>query len=172
MPELPAVTQPTETQRTPVSIYEIQHWIKFPGQTNFIRVTETTKADPEREAKSYEPTYIDRKTQPKYNLGKTDTFSFEVDAMGPGGIQKILASYEDVLDVPVEYVRTCGYDFKAGKACEKTALVAKHAKATLNVSPFSGSDIAPIKIPFKVAITDEYEYGTFNYDTAAFTKAA
>ena len=73
---------------------------------------------------------------------------------------------------PVEYVRTCGYDFKAGKACEKTALVAKHAKATLNVSPFSGSDIAPIKIAFKVAITDEYEYGTFNYDTAAFTKAA
>ena len=159
MPESPAVVQPTETQRTPVSIYEIQHWIKFPGQTNFIRVTETTKADPEREAKSYEPTYIDRKTQPKYNLGKTDTFSFE-------------ASYEDVLDVPVEYVRTCGYDFKAGKACEKTALVAKHAKATLNVSPFSGSDIAPIKIAFKVAITDEYEYGTFNYDTAAFTKAA
>ena len=157
MPESPAVTQPTETQRTPVSIYEIQHWIKFPGQTNFIRVTETTKADPEREAKSYEPTYIDRKTQPKYNLGKTDTFSFEVDAMGPGGIQKILASYEDVLDVPVEYVRTCGYDFKAGKACENTALVAKNARRTLKVKPFSGFDIAPNRIGFKGANTDKFE---------------
>ncbi len=32
--------------------------------------------------------------------------------------------------------------------------------------------LTPIKIAFKVAITDEYEYGTFNYDTAVFTKAA
>ncbi len=53
--------------------------------------------------------------------------------MGPGGIRRFLQA-EDVLDVPVSMSARYGYDFKAGKACEKTALVAKHAKATLNVS--------------------------------------
>lgn len=168
---MPEPAKPTNTTRSPISIYEIQHWIKFPGETKYIRVTEDTKAETEREAKTYEPTYIDRKTQPKYNLGKTDTANFEVDAMGPDGIQKLLAKYEDDLDVPVEYVRTCGYDFAKGEVCKKDKLIAKHAKAALNVSPFSGDDIAPIKISFKVAITDEYDVGTFDFDNAAFTAA-
>ena len=170
MPE-PA-KQETTTTRSPVSIYEIQHWIKPQGAQEYIRVTEDTKAETEREAKTYEPTYIDRKTQPKYNLGKTDTLSFEVDAMGPGGIQQQLAKFEDMLDVPVDYIRTCGYDFTKGQAAPKGALIAKHAKGTLNVDPFGGDDIAPIKIAFKVAVTDEYEYGTFDPEAKKFTKSS
>ncbi|VDK82577.1 unnamed protein product, partial [Cylicostephanus goldi] len=144
---MPAELQSTTSQpqaRTPVSIYEMQHWLRVKGG-EYIRVTEDTKADAEREPNSYEPKYIDRKTQPKFQLGRTDTYKFEIDAMGPGGIQQLLARHEDELDVPIEYVRTLTYDFEAGKRVDDTALVAKHAQGTLNVDPMSGDDIAPIK---------------------------
>ena len=60
------------TARKPVSIYEIQHWVKFPGETAYVQVTEDTKADSSRDTNTYEPTYLDRKVQPKFVLGRTD----------------------------------------------------------------------------------------------------
>lgn len=159
------------TARKPVSIYEIQHWVKFPGETAYVQVTEDTKADSSRDTNTYEPTYLDRKVQPKFVLGRTDTVEFEIDAMGPGGIQQKLAKYEDETDVAVEYVRTIGYDFEKGTAVAQTALVAKHAQATLNMNPFSGDDIAPIVMNPTLTITTEYDTGTFDATKATFTPA-
>lgn len=159
----------TSATRKPVSIYEVQHWIKFPGETTYTQVTEDTKADSSRDTNTYEPTYLDRKVQPKFVLGRTDTVEFEIDAMGPGGIQQKLAKYEDETDVSVEYVRTIGYDFEKGEAVAQTALVAKHAQATLNMNPFSGDDIAPITMNPTLTITTDYDAGTFNATTGAFT---
>ena len=75
-------------------------------------------------------------------------------------------------DVAVEYVRTIGYDFEKGTAVAQTALVAKHAKATLNMSPFSGDDIAPIVMNPTLTITTEYDTGTFDATKATFTPAS
>lgn len=168
-----ASSQETQTaaKRSPVSIYEIQHWVKFPGEETYVRVTETTKADASRDMNTYEPTYLDRKVQPKYNLGRTDTIDFELDAMGPGGIQQKLAKYEDATDVAIDYVRTVGYDFEKGATAPETALVAKHASATLNMDPLSGDDIAPIKMTCSVTITTDYDYGTFDATKATFAPA-
>ena len=163
--------QTVETARKPVSIYEIQHWIKFPGDTAYTQVTEDTKADSSRDTNTYEPTYLDRKVQPKYVLGRTDTVEFEIDAMAPGGIQQKLAKYEDETDVSVEYVRTIGYDFEKGAAVAQTALVAKHAQATLNMNPFSGDDIAPIVMSPTLTVTTDYGSGTFDATKGAFTPA-
>ena len=163
--------QTVETARKPVSIYEIQHWIKFPGDTAYTQVTEDTKADSSRDTNTYEPTYLDRKVQPKYVLGRTDTVEFEIDAMAPGGIQQKLAKYEDETDVSVEYVRTIGYDFEKGAAVAQTALVAKHAQATLNMNPFSGDDIAPIVMSPTLTVTTDYDLGTFDATNGAFTPA-
>ena len=85
--------QTAETARKPVSIYEIQHWIKFPGDTAYTQVTEDTKADPSRDTNTYEPTYLDRKVQPKYILGRTDTVEFEIDAMAPGEFHENAVKY-------------------------------------------------------------------------------
>lgn len=163
--------QAVETARTPVSIYEVQHWIKFPGESVYTQVTEDTKADASRDTNTYEPTYLDRKVQPKFVLGRTDTVEFEIDAMGPGGIQAKLAKYEDETDVSVDYVRTIGYDFENGASVPQTALVAKHAQATLNMDPFSGDDIAPITMAPTLTVTTDYDKGTFNATTKTFTPA-
>ena len=160
-----------QTARKPVSIYEVQHWIKFPGDTNYTQVTEDTKADPSRDTNTYEPTYLDRKVQPKYTLGRTDTVEFEIDAMGPGGIQAKLAKYEDDTDVTVDYVRTIAYDFEKGAAVPASALVAKHAEATLNMNPFSGDDIAPVVMNPTITITTDYDHGTFDSATGTYTPA-
>lgn len=161
-------TTAASSTRSPVSIYSVQHWIKFPGETTYIQVTEDTKADTSRDTNTYEPTYLDRKVQPKYVLGRTDTVEFEIDAMAPGGIQQKLAKYEDETDVAVEYVRTIAYDFEKGAAVAETALVAKHAQATLNMNPFSGDDIAPITMNPTLTITTDYDRGTFDSTTGTY----
>jgi hypothetical protein len=164
-------TATTSTTRSPVSIYSVQHWIKFPGETVYTQVTEDTKADASRDTNTYEPTYLDRKVQPKYVLGRTDTLEFEIDAMAPGGIQQKLAKYEDETDVAVDYARTIAYDFEAGKEVAGNALVAKHASATLNMNPFSGDDIAPITMSATLTITTDYDKGTFDSSTGTYTPA-
>lgn len=162
-------TVAASSTRSPVSIYSVQHWIKFPDESSYIQVTEDTKADTSRDTNTYEPTYLDRKVQPKYVLGRTDTVEFEIDAMGPGGIQQKLAKYEDETDVAVEYVRTIAYDFEKGAAVAESALVAKHAQATLNMNPFSGDDIAPITMNPTLTITTDYDRGTFDSSTGTYT---
>ena len=159
---------PGTTTRTPVASYQIQHWLKFADGT-YLQVTELKTADSERSASTYEPEYIDKQVQPKYNLGRTDEISFEVDAFGPDGAQKEFAAHEDDQDVAVEYVRTCAWDFANGKATPANALVAKHAGATLNMNPMSQSASSPATMSGTITISTEYDYGTFDPETATYT---
>lgn len=159
------------TARTIIASYDFQHYIKFPGGDSYIQVTEINTFDPEREAKSYEPEYIDKKTQPVYNLGRTDTISFEVDAFGPGGAQKEFAAHEDDENVSVEYVRTCAYDFEQGEACAADALVAKHATAILNMNPITQEASSPARLTGTIVINSDYDKGTFAPSTGTYTPA-
>lgn len=160
----------TTVTRTPVASYQIQHWVKFEDGT-YLQVTELKTADAERSANTYEPEYIDKQVQPKYNLGRTDEISFEVDAFGPDGAQKEFAAHEDDQDVAVEYVRTCAYDFSKGSAAPANALVAKHAAALLNMNVMSQSASSPATMSGTITISSEYDYGTFDPETATFTPA-
>lgn len=159
------------TARTIIASYDFQHYIKFPGGDSYIQVTEINTFDPEREAKSYEPEYIDKKTQPVYNLGRTDTISFEVDAFGPGGAQKEFAAHEDDENVSVEYLRTCAYDFEQGEACAADALVAKHATAILNMNPITQEASSPARLTGTIVINSDYDKGTFAPSTGTYTPA-
>lgn len=161
-----------DTARSIVASYDIQHYLKFPGGESYIQVTEINSLDPEREAQTYEPEYIDKKTQPVYNLGRTDTISFEVDAFGPGGAQQEFAKYEDEQNVAVEYVRTCAYDFENGEACAADALVAKHASAVLNMNPIGQESGSPARFTGTFVIDSEYDKGTFAPSTKTFTLAS
>lgn len=158
--------------RTLVNAYKIQHWLKFPEETAFIRVTEMNSAEVERQDNSYEPEYIDYEVQPKFQLKGSEDLSIEVDAMAPGGAQKFFAKYEDTKNVPVEYARTIGYDFENEKECPQTALVAKHAAAKLNVSPMTQEANGPIKMPATITIDEAYDYGTFDATTGTYTPAS
>ena len=160
-----------ETARSIVASYEIQHWVKFEGGSSYVQVSEINTFDFEREANSYEPEYIDKKTQPTYNLGRTDTISFEVDAFGPGGAQQEFAKHEDDQNVAIEYVRTCAYDFEQGEACAADALVAKHATALLNMDPLKQEAGSPIRMTGTIVIDSEYDKGTFAESTKTYTPA-
>lgn len=158
-----------ETNRIPVTNESMQHWIKLSEEGQYLRVTEDTSAETERESNTYEPTYLDRKVQPKYNVSRSDTVTFEIDAFTGGGLHSELVKLEDAQDVPIDYVRTLDYDFKANKKVAQTELVAKHAKATLNVSPLKTDDVAPIKLTVTIVIASEYDYGAFNATTGTYT---
>ena len=157
-----------ETTRSIVASYDIQHYLKF-ANGSYIQITELNSLDNEREANAYEPEYIDKKVQPKYNLGRTDTISFEVDAFGPGGAQQEFAAHEDDQDVPVEYVRTCAYDFAQGEVCAADALVAKHATGLLNMNPIGQEASNPARLSGTIVIDSEYDYGTFAPSTGTYT---
>lgn len=157
--------------RTIIASYDLQHYLKFPDGSSYIQVTEINTFDPEREAKSYEPEYIDKQTQPVFNLGRTDTISFEVDAFGPGGAQQKFAKHEDDQNVSVEYVRTCAYDFEQGEECAADALVAKHATAILNMNPISQEASAPARLTGTIVINSDYDKGTFAPSTGTYTPA-
>lgn len=162
---------PDSNVRNIVASYDIQHWIKFEGGASYIQVTEINTFDFEREANSYEPEYIDKKTQPKYNLGRTDTINFEVDAFGPGGAQQEFAKHEDDQNVAIEYVRTCAYDFENGAAAPASALVAKHATAILNMNPIGQEASNPARLSGTIVIDSEYDHGTFAEATKTYTPA-
>ena len=155
--------------RSLVNAYQIQHWLKFPDQSEYIRITEMNSAEVERQDNAYEPEYIDYEVQPKFQLAGSEDLSIEVDAMAPGGAQKFFAKYEDTKNVAVEYVRTIGYDFENEKVCDKTALVAKHATAKLNVSPMTQEANGPIKMPATITVDAAYDYGTFDEETGTYT---
>lgn len=158
----------TETARSIVASYDIQHYVKFADGT-YLQVTELNSLENEREANTYEPEYIDKKVQPTYNLGRTDTITFEVDAFGPGGAQQEFAKHEDDQDVPVEYVRTCAYDFAQGEPCAADALVAKHATGLLNMNPITQEAGSPARLTGTIVIDSEYDKGTFAPSTGTFT---
>lgn len=158
--------------RIPITNESIQHWIKLKGSQQYLRVTEDTSAEIEREDNTYEPTYIDRKVQPKFNVSRSDTITFEIDVYTGGGLHSELALLEDEQDVAVEYVRTLDYDFATNKSVPATALVAKHANATLNVTPLKTDDVAPIKMTVTLSIASVYDHGTFNANTGTFTPKA
>ncbi len=161
----------SEETRNIVASYEIQHWIKFEGGATYINVTELNSFDATRNATTYEPAWLDKKVKPKYNLGRTDEFAFEVDMLAPGGAQQEFAKHEDDQNVKVEYVRTCAYDFERGQACAADALVAKHATATLNLNPMKQSDGNPARIDGTITVDSEYDKGTFSPSTATYTPA-
>lgn len=161
--------EPETASRSLVDSYKIQHWLKFPGESKFTRITEMNSADVERSDNAYEPEWLDYSVQPKFQLQGSEDLSIEVDAMAPGGAQKFFAKYEDQKNVSVEYVRTIGYDFENEEACPESALVAKHAAAKLNVGAMTQEANSPIKMPATITVDEQYDYGTFDSSTGTYT---
>ena len=157
--------------RTLVQSYDIQHYLSFDDGTTFIPITELNSFDASRDAEEYSTSYIDKKNQTTYRLSTSDSFDFECDALGPDGIQAKLAEHEDAVNVPCVYVRAMAWDFSTGEAAPATARVAKRATAVMNENPISQSSGNPARFSGSISITGEYEAGTFNETTKAFTAA-
>ena len=162
----------TQTVKQLVAAYDIQNYLSFDGGETFVRITEVPSLDPSRENSTYDTLYIERKTQAKYALGMQDTVAFEVDAVGPEGIQRHLAKYEDVQNVPVVYVRTLAYDFEKGAPAPASARVAKRAEGIMNQTPITAEFNNPGVFHGEVSVSSEYEYGTFDETSLAFTAKA
>lgn len=136
------------------------------------RVTELNSADHSAEPDEYETKYIERKHQTRYVMSEKTSVEFEVDMVGPDGLQKELAGIEDLYNVPGRVTRTLAYDFAQGKACPETALVAKQAPCLVNTSPLTqGSVSDPLRMTVTVSITEEWEHGTFDSSSDTFTKS-
>lgn len=160
-----------DTEKTLVANYDIQHWLSFDGETTWVRVTEDKTFTPSRDASTYSTSYLDRKNQTDYALGIKDSIEFEVDALGGGEIQKLLAAHEDDQNVPAVYCRTVGYDFAKGAPAPATARVAKKAECVINESPMTEAVNEPGVFNGTISITGEYVAGTFDETTKKFTAA-
>ena len=169
---MPEGATTASTAKQLMSAYDIQNYLSFDGGATFIRITEVRSLDPSRENNSYNTQYIERKTQVKYATGMQDTVAFEVYAVGPDGIQQHLAKYEDVQNVPVVYVRTLAYDFEKGAPAPASARVAKKAEGIMNQTPITAEYNNPGVFHGEVSISSEYEYGTFDESSLAFTAKA
>lgn len=160
--------------KTLVNAYDIQHYLRFTGDggEKYVRVTETNSFEASRENETYTTAYLDRKNQTDYVTATKDSFEFEVDMVGPDGIQKDLYLHEDDVNVPVEYVRTLAYDFAAGAPCPASALKAKRRSGVLNMSPIAQEAGSPLTMTGSVSLEGEWERGTFDPATGEFSAAA
>lgn len=160
-----------------INTYDMQYYLEFLNSQGTydkpIQVTEDKEFTPDRSKTEYETSYLCLKTQRKRVLSTKDTYSFTVDAVGPGGIQQKLAAIEDTPNVPARLTRTCAYDFEAGKRADKSALPAKRVAVTVNMNPMDGA-VGELCTFSGEASQDgeDWEYGTFNPATGAFTAKA
>ena len=172
MPDNETTTTAASTPRSIAGIWEVQHYLEFQGTNGWdtpVRVTEDSTFSTTNDDQTYEPSYLDRKIQPTFIMGRKVSIEFEVDAVLPGDIQAKLAACEDELNVPVRYTRTLAVDMETGEALASTARAAKRAEGVLTMKPFSGDAGSPVKLGGTVKLMSEYEYGTFNSSTSAFT---
>ena len=162
--------------KTILNPYQMQWYIQLyvGGQwTDVYRMTELNSAEHTAEPDEYETAYIDRKNQTKYVMSEKESVEFELDMVGPGGVQAQLYAVEDAYNVPGRITRTLAYDFAAGEACQETALVAKRAECVVSCSPITqGSTTDPLRMTVSVSLTGDWEYGKFDATSDAFTPTA
>lgn len=159
-----------------VYTYDMQYWVEFESATGVydepIQVTEDKEFTPEREKTEYETSYLCLKVQKKKVVSTKDTFSFSIDAVGPGGIQQRLAAIEDTPNVPARLIRTCAYDFAEGKRADATSLPAKRCPVLVQMNPMDGAVGELCTFSGEMTTQDDWEYGTFNPNTGTFTPDA
>lgn len=164
-PEIKTILNPYQMQWY-IQLYVGGEW------TEMCRITELNSAEHTAEPDEYETAYIDRKNQTKYVMSEKSSVEFELDMVGPGGVQAKLYGIEDEYNVPGRIVRTLAYDFAKGAACPQTALVAKQADCVVNCSPITqGSTTDPLRMTVTVSLTGDWAGGTFDATSDAFTPA-
>ncbi len=157
--------------------YEMQYYLEFMNGSGVydkpVRITEDKEFTPSRDKSSYDGSYLCNRVTRTIVTATKDTFAFTIDAVGPGGIQKRLAAIEDTRNVPARLVRTSAYDFEAEKACDANALVAKRVEVKVNMDPMDGAfgELCTFSGEI-VQDSDEWEWGTFDPSTGAFTPKA
>ena len=150
-----------------IELYVDEQW------TGVLHKTELNSADHTAEPDEYETAYIDYKNQTKYVMSEKASVEFELDMVGPDGVQKELYGIEDAYNVPGRITRTLAYDFSKGAACPETALVAKQATCVVNTTPIQqGSTTDPLRMTVTVSMNGDWEFGTFNASSMTFTKSA
>ncbi len=158
-----------------VYTYDIQYYIEFMGEGGEweapVRVTEDKSFDPDRQRSEYSAQYLCERQEKKRTAATTDTYSFSIDAVGPGGLQQRLYAIEDSTNVRARLVRTCAFDFEAGKPAAGPALPAKRCEAFVNMDPMSGSFGELASFSGSVSQTGEWEKGTFDPATGEFSVA-
>ena len=160
-----------------ICTYDMQYYLEFLNDKGVydkpVQVTEDKEFTPDREKSEYESSYLCLKVQRKKVLSTKDTYSFTIDAVGPGGLQQKLAAIEDTPNVRARLIRTCAYDFAAGKRAPATALPAKRVPVLVNMSPMDGAVGELCTFSGEAAQDGEdWTYGTFNPSTGAFTENA
>lgn len=164
-----------DTTRNLIGTWEMQHYLSFADLKtgtfgDYIRVTEDTKFDTSSDSTTYDAEYLCARGKTTYTTGLSINLEFEIDAILPGDIQAELGSREDVLNTPVQYMRTVNVDLKTGQKAEDTALPAKMRPGTLTMNPISGDANKPLVLSGSVALTgDTWTYGTFDATTGTFT---
>lgn len=114
---------------------------------------------------TYEPSYINRRTPPKFVLGKTASISYEKDMYRHNPLDEFLAEHEDETDIPVSVIRVRTWEGGAD------AHGAKMARFSLTPSQLDKNTAGePVKLKGSLTMLDEkWTHGTFDLATHAFT---
>ncbi len=161
---------------TPVYTYDVHYFIEFWDESTSayldpVEVTEDKTFDSSRDITNYEANYLCKKRPTKYKGYSVDKFSFVIDGVGPGDLQKQLAAHEDETGIPCRLTRSCAYDFENGAACQSGAYTAKRCTAKCDMNPMSGAFGELVNFSGDIAQEGDWEYGTAD-GTGKFTAAS
>ena len=157
--------------------YEMQYYLEFQNDQGVydkpVSITEDKEFAPSRDKSSYDANYLCNRTGRTVVTATKDSFTFTIDAVGPGGVQKRLAAIEDTSNVPARLIRTQAYDFENEKKCDPSALVAKRVPVMVNMDPMDGAfgELCTFSGEI-VQDADAWERGTYDPTTGTFTPKA
>ena len=165
----------TETE-TPIWGDELKDFLDIgtagEGQANdpamTVEATSLLSWEFDGDEQTYEPSYINRRTPPKFVLGKTASISYEKDMYRHNPLDEFLAEHEDETDIPVSVIRVRTWEGGAD------AHGAKMARFSLTPSQLDKNTAGePFKLKGTLSLTYEaWTDGTFNTATPAFTATA
>lgn len=162
----------TETE-TPIWGDELKDFLDIgtagEGQANdpamTVEATSLLSWEFDGDEQTYEPSYINRRTPPKFVLGKTASISYEKDMYRHNPLDEFLAEHEDETDIPVSVIRVRTWEGGAD------AHGAKMARFSLTPSQLDKNTAGePVKLKGSLTMLDEkWTHGTFDLTTHAFT---
>lgn len=162
----------TETE-TPIWGDELKDFLDIgtagEGQANdpamTVEATSLLSWEFDGDEQTYEPSYINRRTPPKFVLGKTASISYEKDMYRHNPLDEFLAEHEDETDIPVSVIRVRTWEGGAD------AHGAKMARFSLTPSQLDKNTAGePVKLKGGLTMLDEkWTHGTFDLTTHAFT---
>lgn len=152
---------------TPIWGDELKDYIDIgtEGAPHWLEATNLLSWEFDGDENTYEPEYINRRTSPKFVLGKTASISYEKDLYRSNALDSFLVEHEDDTDVPV---RVCRVRTWEGTPAAHGAKMARFLLTPSQLDKNTAGE--PVKLKGTLSMSDEsWAQGAFDTQALAFT---